>query len=160
MGTRGPQKKPIKELKLHGTFRDDRHSGPEIEGGEPGCPTWLDREGKAEWKRVVSVLVKRIGLAEIDRGLLALYCQAWSQFHRSETQLQKEGETIMVYVEDQDGELHCTGAKLHPLVKVRTDAADRMLKAAIKLGLSPAARTGLKIGEAKKPITAAEKFLS
>lgn len=129
-------------LKLHGTYREDRHGKGELPASEPSCPAWLDREGKAEWKRLVKSLLA-LGLNEVDRGLLSVYCESWAEWYRAVKFLRENGEWYES--ETQNG----TIARLHPMVQVRNAAADRMLKYGSKFGLSPSARTSLNVGAPK-----------
>ena len=132
MGRRGPPKTPIRLLKLRGTYRPDRHAGPELPAAAPNCPTWLSREAKAEWKRLAPMLVERVGLAVIDRAVLAVYCETFAEVHGLVMAIRK--------LRPRDR------AKHEPhLARMRNDARAAMLRYATQLGLSPAARTGLKL---------------
>jgi len=60
---------------------------PEIE--VPGCPPHLLPEARKEWRRITPEL-ERYGLvSKLDRGALALYCQAWARWVWAELQLQR-----------------------------------------------------------------------
>jgi P27 family predicted phage terminase small subunit len=60
---------------------------PEIE--VPGCPAHLMPEARKEWRRITPEL-ERYGLvSKLDRGALALYCQAWARWVWAEQQLQR-----------------------------------------------------------------------
>ena len=63
----------------------DRHA--------PNPPTWLDREGKAEWRRVVPQL-ERAGLlaGALDRGTLTAWCRTWAQYAAVTRSVAAEGE--------------------------------------------------------------------
>lgn len=140
-------------LKRHGTFRKDRHGKGELAPSEPTCPTWLCKEAKTEWKRIVSTLVSFVGLNEIDRSLLAVYCQTWAEYQRAINELAKDGEW---YETQTTNGVIC---RLHPMVQIRNAARDALLKYGSKLGLSPSARTGLNIGSPEPNEDAKKKFL-
>lgn len=146
MGKRGPKTLSIEEHKTRGTYRADRHAGPEIPAEEPSCPTWLNREASACWKRNISILVDRVGLAKVDREALAVYCQTWAEYHEMEKYLAKHGRTYETITQ--------TGSTIHrarPEVAIRDRARSEMLKYAAQLGLTPSARTGMHIdNKAKK----------
>ena len=74
MGRRGPAPLPTKTLELRRSWRaKKRRNEPKPPVEIPTCPSWLDREAKAEWQRVVPQL-KRLGIiAKIDRACLAGY---------------------------------------------------------------------------------------
>ncbi len=79
MGRRGPAPTPTKTLRLRGSWLAKTRDGePEPKGKAPGCPAWLDREAKAEWRRVVPELDRLGLLARLDRGALVSMCAAWS----------------------------------------------------------------------------------
>jgi P27 family predicted phage terminase small subunit len=112
------------------------------------CPTWLDAEAKREWRRVAPVLGKLGVLTTIDRGMLAAYCQAWSDYKATVQAVRKDGKTFVTgqgYV-----------AK-NPMVTIMNEAFDRMNKSAQGFGLTPSARTRLetpKSAEDENPVAA------
>lgn len=94
MGERGPKPQPatVHLLKGHashkrlGTLLDELK--PEVE--IPDCPPHLLKEARKEWRRITPEL-ERYGLvSKLDRGALALYCQAWAWMVYHEEQLQRE----------------------------------------------------------------------
>jgi phage terminase small subunit len=56
------------------------NEGPRFVRDAPEPPTWLDREAKAEWRRVVPELARLKLLSRMTRASLASYCEAWSAF--------------------------------------------------------------------------------
>src|SRR5215813_4818923 len=78
----GPPKKPSALKLLQGTFRADRTSPnePKPEIAIPDVPAHLSAEAKAEWERLAPELARLGLLSRIDRGALAGYCEAWSDF--------------------------------------------------------------------------------
>lgn len=138
------------ELQLYGTYREDRHGKGDLPPEKPSCPSWLSKEAKAEWKRIVPTLVGKVNAHKIDRALLAAYCQTWADYHRAVTELAKIGDTYESTTES-GGVIW----RLHPLVQVRNTARQDLVRMGSKLGLSPSARTGMDIGDPsddKKPI--------
>ena len=55
----------------------------------PKCPTWLDKEAKKEWRRMVTELDPLGMLTLIDRSVLARYCDNFSKWMAAEKALQK-----------------------------------------------------------------------
>lgn len=55
------------------------------------APTWLSREAKAEWRRVMPGLVKRRILTVADLGTLENYCTAIGQVRQIQRRLQELG---------------------------------------------------------------------
>lgn len=154
MGERGPSKQSKATLKLHGTYREDRHGKGDLPPSQPSCPSWLSTEAKAEWKRIVPTLVKLVGVHKIDRSLLATYCETWAEWHRAVTTLAKEGE--FYEAKTKSGLIKMK----HPLVGIRQAARADLVKIGAKLGLSPSARTGLNIGSPDENEDMKGKFLA
>ena len=82
MGLRGPAPQPtqLKIMRGNPGRRPLNEREPRPEMGVPSCPRWLDKDARAEWRRVVPQLDKMGLIGKIDRNALALYCDAWSQF--------------------------------------------------------------------------------
>lgn len=154
MGERGPAGYAKKTLKLHGTFREDRHGDGDLPPSEPSCPSWLSKEAKAEWKRITPTLVEMVGVHKIDRSLLALYCETWAEYHRSCAILKKEGEIYEAATKSGFIKMK------HPMVAIRQAARNDLVKIGRQLGLSPSARTGLNIGTPDKNEQMKGKFLA
>ncbi|OYW33058.1 MAG: hypothetical protein B7Y12_03850 [Rhizobiales bacterium 24-66-13] len=57
----------------------------------PGAPTWLAREAKAEWRRVIPGLVNRRIITTTDLGTLENYCVAIGQVRQIQRRLQEIG---------------------------------------------------------------------
>lgn len=100
MGRRGPPPTPTKVLQLRGTHRRDRHGDPadEVAFGQltalPPAPGFLDRMGKAEWKRVGPELIEKGLLSEGDLAAFTAYCANVSRAVAAEKVLKREGLTF------------------------------------------------------------------
>jgi P27 family predicted phage terminase small subunit len=138
-------------LRLRGSrAANKRKREPVLPEGVPTCPSWLDGEAKAEWKRIVPSLESAGVLARVDRGILAGYCQGWSDYHRAAKAVQREGEIFTTpkgYV-----------AK-NPWVTIKNEAWTRCFKAAAVLGLSPSARASLH-AEPRKAVSGKDRFFN
>lgn len=97
----------------------------------PPVPTWLSKDAKAEWRRVVPILVERRILTTADLGSLENYCTAIGQVREMERQLQRDGHVI-----DTD-----KGLKRHPAVGIQSNAMTRARLLAAELGLTPVSRS-------------------
>lgn len=97
----------------------------------PPAPGWLSKDAKAEWRRVVPILVERRILTTADLGSLENYCTAIGQVREMERQLQRDGHVI-----DTDN-----GLKRHPAVGIQSDAMTRARLLAAELGLTPVSRS-------------------
>lgn len=105
-------------------------------------PTWLDREGKAEWRRVVPELNKLGILGKVDRAVLATYCDTWSKFTEAR-RLLKDG-LVVTYRSDR-------GPTKNPAWQIYRDAATLLYSLAKDLGLAPAARLRMQLPGGKGP---------
>lgn len=57
-------------------------------------PKWLDTRGKKEWKRIAP-LMQELPISELDRQMLAMYCNYVSIYEQCAKALKKEGLTIV-----------------------------------------------------------------
>ena len=60
---------------------------PEVE--IPGCPPHLLPEARKEWRRITPELERYGLISKLDRGTVALWCQAWARWVWAELQLQR-----------------------------------------------------------------------
>src|SRR5436305_2302285 len=95
MGARGPARQSAEVLKLHGSkHAKDRQPKPTPLAGAPQCPPWLPDPAKAHWRKLVSLLKDRGGLAKTDAGVLASYCIALHKLESATAILEKEGRVF------------------------------------------------------------------
>lgn len=141
MGKRGPAPTPTAQLKLAGSWRaKTRKNEPKPKEGVPSCPTWVNPEGKREWKRVAAEL-NRIGmLTLIDRAKLAAYCNSWGDYVDAVLAVRAQGATFTT----EKGYI----AK-NPMVTVMNEARAAVLKFGQEFGLSPSARA--RVGQGETP---------
>lgn len=97
----------------------------------PSAPGWLSKDGKAEWRRVVPILVERRILTRADLGSLENYCVAIGQVREMERHLQGHGHVVEV-----EGVM-----KRNPAVGIQSDAMTRARLLAAELGLTPVSRS-------------------
>ena len=127
MGRRGPKPTPTAMLRLTGSRElERRHAEPKPALGAPNPPKWLDREARAEWRRVCPELVTLGVLAIIDRAVLVGYCEAWGSYVAAVAAAKARGIT--------DGDKRTAEA-----LELR-DSRAAYLRFAQDLGLSPSAR--------------------
>lgn len=141
MGARGPAAKPSVLKQAQGTYRKDRVAGTEPKPlpGDPGCPTWLHREAKREWRRIAPELLRLNLLTIADRAVLAAYCQAYARWYDAEKLVKSEG----MIARSLQGAVY-----QHPAVGIANKAMHEMRVLASEFGMSPAARTRI---DAKPP---------
>ncbi len=152
MGRRGPPPKPSAQKKLEGTYRKDRAAGGNELAPPPGVPVapkWLDKEAKAEWARVVPQLVELAVLTGLDGGALERYCVAHSNWIRAQLDVQKKGQVIKTPF----------GPQKNPSLKIALEERAAARQLAGELGLSPSARSRVKVPEKPPKADETEAFL-
>jgi P27 family predicted phage terminase small subunit len=97
----------------------------------PRAPAWLSDEGKAEWRRVLPLLMERSILSRADLSTLASYCAAFGQVQQCQKILNDEG---LVIESNQ-------GPRGHPAAVVQHRAQSQMRQYAAELGLTPVSRS-------------------
>jgi phage terminase small subunit len=123
----GAKPKPTADLKLHGTYRGDRHAARADAMPSQGVPVRPDNFTETEaalWDQVVPDLVARGVAAAKDTAELVSMCELWG-LYRSSVTLAKSTPT--------DKEVRCA-------VTGYWAAFDR---AAAKFGLSPVDNAGI-----------------
>ena len=106
----------------------------------PAAPDHLNDEAKVEWKRVAEDLFRLGVLTEIDRVVLAAYCQAYGRWSRAEAVLaemaKRDELTGGLMVRTISG-----NAIQNPMVGIANKAMADMVRYATELGMTPSART-------------------
>ncbi len=144
MGKSGPlpARDKVRHLKAVARVSKSGSSGSSVQGSvvgvAPACPSWLDREGKAEWKRVVPELDRLGLLSKLDRAVLAAYCDVWSKFVGLRKVLKDDGLI---------GVGHRGRPVKHPGWQMYRDSLSLCLKLWTQLALTPNARLRMEIPE-------------
>jgi P27 family predicted phage terminase small subunit len=122
----------------------DRKPSEEVSiySGAPKPPTWLDKEARAEWHRIVPDLEAAGILCEVDRAALSLLCDAWSKYCDAREIVDREGLTV----ESPKG-----GTAKHPCVSVMTDMHDRWKRMCEQFGLTPQSRSRIRAPKPAEP---------
>ena len=137
-------------LQMRGSPRGRSRDDPlTFSRGVPNPPGWLDKEAKAEWRRVVAKV--SACLDEVDRAGLALLCTAWSDFVSATYAIRKQGLTL----ETPNG-----FTQKNPMVTIRNESFERWRKLAIQYGLTPSAREQLSTPEPKPDARGKARFLT
>lgn len=131
-----PSKKSAAELQGQG--------GVQVEAKIPPCPAFLTKDARAEWKRITKDLQILGLISDLDRGELAVYCQAWADWKKARekiTELEDQG-----FVESTP-----SGYKqMSTWMQIANRAEERMRKAGGSFGLNPSARASLGTGSVKQ----------
>lgn len=94
-----------------------------------GPPNWLDKDAVEEWHRILP-LIRELPVKDLDKGLLATYCQTYSNYKNATLKLQEEG----MVVETE------RGTKLSSHYTVQRDSVNTMNAICPKLGLTVESR--------------------
>jgi len=136
-------------LKARGSWRaEGRLAEPTDEVVVPTCPDWLDKEGRAEWRRLAPLLKRRRTVSKAARGVLAVLCQNWSLLVRA-------GRKLNELLEDPESDQKA----VRRWAVLSNEATKNYLRAAAEFGLSPAAKARVRPAEApEKEDDDAERF--
>lgn len=138
MGARGPKPKPtaLKLIEGNPGKRPLNTAEPQISGGTPLCPEHLPESARQLWQTIMASTPPGM-IAVTDAPLLADYCVAWA-IHREATEALRKSRNLL-------GESLLVEGAPSPYLKIINDQAKIMASLASHLGLSPAARGGLKL---------------
>ncbi len=144
MGLRGPAPKPtaLKELQGNPGKRALNKSEPRPAATLPRCPSHLSGEAKAEWRRVARTLHESGLLTQVDRAALAIYCQAWARWVKAEGQIQRHGEVV---------KSAAGNVMQNPYLSIANRAMKQMQLMARELGMTPSARSQIKVQPLDEP---------
>lgn len=138
-GSGGHNRKTAEQKKLEGNpgkRQLDKNESKPAPAIPPTCPTWLDKEAKREWRRVIPEMIKAGTITREARSILAAYCSACSEFRQAQEVLNEKGLT----------QLARHGEAPRPEVKIAREARAQMRALAAELGLTPKSR-GYQTGE-------------
>ena len=108
---------------------------------QPAPPDFLNEHAKVEWERVVGTLYRAGLMTELDRGVLAAYCQSygrWVQAERALAQMaeaQSDAGQVLTIV------THNGTAMQNPLIGIANKAKADMVRFALEFGMTPSARS-------------------
>lgn len=104
---------------------------PTYKPGAGSPPASLDATGKAEWRRVSKLLTATGVLTQADRGVLTMYCSAWSRWLKALVKVEETGEVLV----------GVGGSYQSPWVAIANRAGDTAAKLGGLLGLDPTSRS-------------------
>jgi P27 family predicted phage terminase small subunit len=107
---------------------------------EPAMPPSLSDRAREVWKAAVDQLVPLGIVTETDGAVLGIFCQATADVEEHQQHIEDHGR----YQHSAKG--HATR---HPANILLREALDRQLRSAIELGLTPSARTRVKVAPKK-----------
>lgn len=136
--TRGRKPKPTEQKKLAGNpgkrKLNDKEPKPDVVIPLP--PEHLEGIALDEWYRITPELLKLRMITALDRAPLVALCQAWGDYIKACEKLEEEGEVLM---SDKGN------AYQNPWTGIKTSAMDRILRLSSEFGMTPSARSRLKV---------------
>jgi P27 family predicted phage terminase small subunit len=142
-----PTPTPLRIIRGNPGKRPLPKNEPKAEPYLPPAPSTLSPEARKEWRRVGREL-RRLGLvSNIDRALLAAYCEAWARFVEANDKLRQYGSIVKTP----------NGMPTQsPYLQIVNKATEQLAKIAVEFGMSPSARTRVKAADA--PDEAVDKW--
>jgi P27 family predicted phage terminase small subunit len=142
MGLRGPKPTPTAIKQARGTFRPDRAAGSEARPvGRPTCPTWLGKDAKREFRRLVKVLTEMGLIGSIDGNALARYASTWVRWGQAMQMIEKAGE-VMLY-KDAAGKVKAVQpSAFNSIARGLAEQLDRL---EASFGMNPSARSRIEV---------------
>lgn len=98
----------------------------------PPCPSFINEEGKKEWRRLAKPLVALGVLTEADTSVFAAYCQAYGRWKQAEEKL---ANSELVYATPSGYPMQ------NPYLNIATHNMTLLQKFASEFGLTPSARS-------------------
>ena len=153
---KGRRPKPTQLKKLLGNpgRRPFNKSEPQPDHDIPAAPPHLSEKAKGTWTYVAPIL-DGMGVLTIADGIaLEMLCEAYSDYLQARDELEAFGSNFYKTVNSQGGEMH----RAHPAVAVMQDA-DRRIRAWLsEFGITPSARSRVKIDPPAEPDPADKYF--
>jgi len=148
---RGRPPKPTEVKKAQGNpgKRKLNNQEPAFEKTLPKPPDHLNKEARAEWKRVARELHEKGVLTKMDRAVLAAYAQAYGRWREAEKKVNELGFVVKTAM----GNL-----VQNPYLSIANRAMQDMTRIAAEFGMTPASRTRVKAEGEKKKSLAEELF--
>ena len=142
MGQRGPRPTPTPILKLRGSRElESRRDEPIPDVGRPIRPSWVKGRARKVWEEITPKLARMGVLTKIDRLALARYCDTWAMWHECREFIAKHGS--MYPIKGKDGKPKYFGQ--YPVVAQLHKHAEVLRRLEVEFGLTPAARTRIKV---------------
>ena len=150
MAARGRPPKPTKVKERAGTLQRCRQKNEPTPDPElPPFPDWASQRAKPYWDEIGKYLYDNGLLTRLDQTALALLCEALCEYCDCRAIFEadaKDGNPAANYVVTTDkGNLI-----QHPAVGAMNKAWGKAVKMLTQFGMTPSARAGLAIGNAKE----------
>lgn len=152
MGKRGPAPKPTNLRLLHGDRKDRINSDEPVPAdGLPNLPPGVDPQVAEVWAYTIDQLRTMQLATPADRDVLLAYCEA-VVIHRKASDILAKSSVLIKGLHG--------GLVKNPAVQIQRDAAIVMRGLAQEFGLTPSARSQIRMGTGDKRDDTAARLLS
>lgn len=150
MGRPGPAPKPTAQKIREGNpgKRALNDAEPQPDSTLPTCPAWLTKGAKAEWRRLARQLNRAGLLTGIDRNALAAYCVVYDRWKTAEEMVAKSAQVVK--------SKQTESVYLNPWLNAASMALKEMTKLAAEFGMTPSARTRIRVEKVEQEQSLAE----
>ena len=108
---------------------------------QPTPPDFLNNHAKVEWGRIVGRLFRAGLMTELDRSVLAAYCQSYGRWVQAEHALTQMAEAQADADESLTIVTHNGTAMQNPLIGIANKAKADTVRYALEFGMTPSARS-------------------
>lgn len=113
----------------------------DVDGDIDECPDWFTDEELAVWDHVVNNMPPQL-LTILDKGTLVTHCIAVALHKEATLEMRKTGAVV---ISESSGT-----TKRSEWFMIQSKAAEIILKTSAEMGMTPASRTKVSAGQAKK----------
>ena len=139
--TSGRKPKPTALKLLAGNLGrlNPNESKPDL--AQPTPPDFLNDHAKVEWGRIVGTLFRGGLMTELDRSVLAAYCQSYGRWVQAERALARMAEAQADFDQALTIVTHNGTAMQNPLIGIANKAKADTVRYALQFGMTPSARS-------------------
>ncbi len=116
----------------------------------PEPPKLLEGEALREWHRLTPVMAELGLISELDRALVTAYCQLWARWFEAEEKLKQTGWLVKT---PNDYPMQS------PYLTIANRSLEQMRQLSEQIGLSPAARSRIRVEAPPGQLDFGEEFL-
>ena len=158
MGRRGPKPEPtpLKIVRGNPGRRRLNKSEPQPPADGVVMPTHLGEVASSKWAELLPLLQAVKVMTRADVEALARYCDTYEWWLATRAKLKKEGDTYPIL--NDKGDVKYIAQR--PEVSIANKLAAQLRQLESDFGLSPAARTSLKVQPDAKEESVLSKFLA